>query len=392
MAQRQYRYFYFKNGDVVAQLRRVTDTNAALPEGGPDAFLASLLRQGNVAEAVIAAFLSSKRDERIGPYRAITYDHGSARGRVGALLGLPLDILAFRPDRILCGRQGYALIACLLTGRLLGVPVVFSAHNRLFGQASGRLARLREKLDGWLIRRCRAAVCHGPFLAEELKAIGLPPGCVQVFDSGCGELMAAREATPKVSVHEPGTRRRILFIGRMIRDKGIFDLLEASLPLLAGGQAELVMLGEGADRQEMLARVNELGLQACVHVPGQVAHAEIGAEIARSWVVVTPTRRAFPEGRCMAAMEALALGVPLVAPDAGPFPFLVEHDVNGLLYPQDDAAALANCLRAVCSEPALRDRLARGAQAQSGKFRTVEVTFADAVGMAFAQAGQGRAS
>lgn len=379
-----YRYFYFKNGDVVAQLQRVAALGDMQPEGGPDAFLASLLFNGQVKEARIGAFLDIDCSERHGPYTALTYSRVGIKGRLGTLFRLPFDILKFQPDRLLCGRQGYALMVCLAVGRLIGAPVVFSAHNRLFGQAHGWIGRLREWLDSWLIRRCRGAVCHGPYLAQELRQIGMPAERVQVFDSGCAGLVDRASETGQsmpLTEHEP---RRVLFIGRMVRDKGIFDLLRAyqkSPDALSG--SELVYVGDGQDREELQQLVQDIGLQDRVKFLGQLPHAEVGAQIRKSWVVATPTRSSFPEGRCMAAMEALAMGVPLVAPDAGPFPFLVQDDVNGLLFRQDDIEHLADCLRAVYEEPGLRERLAGQALQQRDRLLKPDVEFAAAVSRAF---------
>lgn len=380
----EYRYFYFKNGDVVAQLQRVAALGDSRPEGGPDAFLASLLFNGQVKVACIAAFFAHSRSERHGAYTAQTYSRVGMKGRVDSLFSLPLDILRFRPDRILCGRQGYALMVCLLAGRLIGAPVVFSAHNRLFGQAYGRIAKVREWLDAWLIRRCHGAVCHGPYLAQELRQIGVPADRIQVFDSGCADLVDRASVPGQEAQLEMHAPRRILFIGRMVRDKGIFDLLEAfqRLPDVEPG-VELIYMGDGQDRTELQQLVQERGLQDRVRLLGQLPHAEIGAQILKSWVVVTPTRSSFPEGRCMAAMEALALGVPLLAPDAGPFPFLVRDRVNGLLFRQDDTEHLAACLRAMLVEAGLRERLASQALAQRDSLLKPDTEFATAVIQAF---------
>ena len=54
-------------------------------------------------------------------------------------------------------------------------------------------------------------------------------------------------------------------------------------------------------------------------------------------MVVTPTQSQFPEGRCMATMEGLVMGVPVIAPNFGPFPFLVKHGENGLLFEPDSS-------------------------------------------------------
>ena len=97
--------------------------------------------------------------------------------------------------------------------------------------------------------------------------------------------------------------------------------------------------------------------------------------------VVTPTPRA-DEGRCMAAMEAIAVGIPVIAPDAGPFPYVVRHEDNGLLYATDSVASLQTALARLLGEPGLRARLRGGAQASSAALLARPLSFGDAVSRA----------
>lgn len=375
----KYRYFYFKNGDVAAQVRRVLDLNGRPPDGGPDAFIADFLTHGDVADVAVAAFLDRDQEERHGTVRSRTYSNVGLLARLGTLFRFPMEILAFKPERILCGRQGYALAVCLLAGRLLGAPVVFSAHNRLSGQAAGIKGRLRDGLDAWLIRRCHAAICHGPYLARELADIGLPASRVTAFDSGCADLLPEGANAPMAPAFPP----RILFLGRMVREKGIFDLLHAFRAATASGRdAHLVYAGDGADRPALEALAQELGLAQRVKFLGPVPHGEIGGVVREAWAMVTPTRSEFPEGRCMAAMEALAMGVPVVAPDDGPFPYLVRDGENGLLFAQDSVDALAQALARLLADPAWRDRLSSNAFKERGCLLKPEVGFAQAATLA----------
>jgi len=70
-----------------------------------------------------------------------------------------------------------------------------------------------------------------------------------------------------------------------------------------------------------------------------------------------PTR--LPESRAMAALEALAAGLPLIAPDAGVLPEIVHQTDGGLLFPQGDARALAREIARLVDDPQLADALGR---------------------------------
>jgi len=379
-----WKYFYFKNGAVGAQMRRIASLNGRIPSGGADAFLADFLENSGVASVVLSSFDSSVETERYQKVIVREYSKDGLTDPLGCLIKLTRNIVAARPDRILCGRQGYALLSCLIAGRFLDKPVVFSGHNRI-RQGSGIAGELRYRIDSWLIRRCAATICHGPYLADELSNIGVPKNKIHVFDSDCGDLMgmaASERQSPSVE-----GRRRILFVGRFVKPKGIFDLLDAFANSLNRGiEGTLVYAGNGAQLPELEAAVRERGLIDHVDFTGRLTYAQVGDEIRRSWVVVTPTRSEFPEGRCMAAMEALALGVPVIAPDAGPFPFLVKDRVNGLLFRQDSVEGLTAALSDILNTPELRQRLSQGAIADRSRFLKADVTFSQAVLRAFQDA------
>ncbi|MGA7802533.1 MAG: glycosyltransferase, partial [Gammaproteobacteria bacterium] len=106
-------------------------------------------------------------------------------------------------------------------------------------------------------------------------------------------------------------------------------------------------------------------------------------------VVVTPTKRAFPEGRCMAAMEALAVGVPVVAPNYGPFPYLVTDNENGRLYEPDSVSSLRQALEQTLTDKNVYENLAEGARQTSVRLVRPAVRFSEAFQSALKQATAG---
>ena len=85
----------------------------------------------------------------------------------------------------------------------------------------------------------------------------------------------------------------------------------------------------------------------------------------------------------MAAMEGLAMGVPVVAPDAGPFPYLVRDGENGLLFEQDSVDSLVAALRRLLNDEALRERFSSTALRERKALLKPELRFAEAVDQAF---------
>ena len=85
----------------------------------------------------------------------------------------------------------------------------------------------------------------------------------------------------------------------------------------------------------------------------------------------------------MAAMESLVAGTPVIAPDFGPFPYLVEHNVNGILFEAGSVNALEAALTAVIEQPAHYDKLSEGARQSGAVLTKSSSSFADAVARLF---------
>ena len=152
----------------------------------------------------------------------------------------------------------------------------------------------------------------------------------------------------------------LLFVGRIEREKGVFDLLEAfravreSVPGLA-----LVCAGEG-DREGLARRAAELGVRDRLHLPGWLDAAEIQYLLERAAAFVLPSH---VEGQPMSLIEAMFMRTPVVATRVGAIPELVKDRVTGYLVDPGDLAALEQSLREVLLEPCASARLARAAHA-----------------------------
>ena len=136
------------------------------------------------------------------------------------------------------------------------------------------------------------------------------------------------------------------------------ELLEALATLdrpELGWHATLAGDGEVAATRD---RVAALGLSARVTITGWLDEADADALLARSDLLVLPSRR---EGQPMAILEAMSAGLPVVATGVGAVAELVHDGFNGLLVPPGDAAALAGALARLVADPALRRRLGEAA-------------------------------
>lgn len=142
------------------------------------------------------------------------------------------------------------------------------------------------------------------------------------------------------------------FAGRITRDKGIIELLDALAMLRDQGlNAELALVGEDEGIAELPARTQELLAECWVHSSGAVPDAS--GYIAAFDVLCLPSYR---EGLPTVVLEAMASGVPVVGSAATGTTDLIEHGRTGLLVPIGDAAALAGALCSMLRDPGCRQR------------------------------------
>jgi glycosyltransferase involved in cell wall biosynthesis len=153
--------------------------------------------------------------------------------------------------------------------------------------------------------------------------------------------------------------------GRLVASKGIAHLLRAvALARRQIPDLRLEIAGAGA---------NEPALRAEAQRVGQVTflgwQPSLAETLARWQVFVFPT---LEEGFGIAALEAMAAGLPVVASRVGGLPELVEDGVTGRLVPAGDERALAACLTDLLADPAARSALGRAGQARAQALFSIE--------------------
>lgn len=147
---------------------------------------------------------------------------------------------------------------------------------------------------------------------------------------------------------DPATEQRFLYVGRLDREKGVDLLLRAFAQLLAGHPgARLRVVGDGPRRPELERLAASLGLGMAVDFAGRLPFAEVETELEGAWALVAPSL--WPEPFGFAAAEAIARGVPVVASASGGHAETVEPGISGLLFPNGNAGALAECLDAIAA-------------------------------------------
>ena len=252
------------------------------------------------------------------------------------------------PQAILCG--GYSYVAswrALLWARSRNIPFLLWSESNRYDVRRGHA--LVEMLKKEFLSNCDGFVVPGLCAQEYLRVhdiredrIFTAPNAVDNDLFSSSALLTRQSAT--------STRRELdlpdryfLFVGRLVREKGIFELLRA-YAMLADNlrrQVGLVFVGDGPCRSELEEQAHIVTVGA-VRFPGFVQREQLPAYYGLAEIFVLPT---YTDTWGLVVNEAMACGLPVIVTRvAGCVPDLIRENRNGLLVRPRDVASLQSAM------------------------------------------------
>lgn len=170
----------------------------------------------------------------------------------------------------------------------------------------------------------------------------------------------------------------ILFVGRLSKEKGIDDLIQAfsNLRLLIP-QLVLTIVGEGPEKKYILNLVEKLNLTKHVNIVGNVKRENLNNYYHNSTVVVIPSR--WVENCPMVALESITHGKPLIVPYAGGLKDMIKNDISGYFYERNSIEDLSAKLYKLLSDKKKIIRFSKfqleSSELYTGKHHLKEIQF-----------------
>ena len=229
-----------------------------------------------------------------------------------------------------------------------GAPLVATVHCSLrhtlieHDARSTVLRTIGGPMQSRLLRSADAVLVLSERLADRLVASGVQRSRVRVVPLGI-EIDPDRPLPRPPPMHG---RSWVVYAGRLVREKGVRDLV-AAFGTVAASDVGLLIVGDGPDRGALESYAHSLARSEHVRFVGAVPHDEVRAFLRHAAVVVTPS---WFEERGRVLLEAMALGRPVVATRAGGIPATVRDGVNGLLVPPKDPVRLAAAIKHVLAD------------------------------------------
>jgi len=256
----------------------------------------------------------------------------------------------------------WAAHAAIRASRRHSVPVVIFTWQNLAKHPPFPLSLLRRRTlrlaSGWVAGNRQAAAL--------LEAID-PHHAITVLPQLGTEL-------PDLPSRPPVARGalRIGFVGRLVREKGVYDLLQGFAA--APARCSLDIVGDGPERDGLEALVRSLELAGRVRFHGSVEHIKVGAIWQELDVLVLPSRSTtrWIEQFGHVLIEAMAHGVVVVGSDSGAIPEVIGD--AGVVVPERNPGAIAAALEKLAANPELLCELGQsGRQRVADQFTNVRV-------------------
>lgn len=165
----------------------------------------------------------------------------------------------------------------------------------------------------------------------------------------------------------------LLYAGMLIPCKGVIHLINAFAAISKDfPQAQLILVGKDTDQEyaaKLKAQVNKLGLRHCIQFIPKIPQQELAQTMRKADVFVLPS---YSEGLPRVIIEAMAVGLPVVASDVGGISEIVQDHITGFLVPPGDEGMLSEKLRWLLQSPEYVVRLGHNAHQSVNRLFSTE--------------------
>jgi glycosyltransferase involved in cell wall biosynthesis len=241
--------------------------------------------------------------------------------------------------------------------RLLRLDYVIHQHDPTYGDFYQSLPRWAQSLvHAMFIQARRVIVLGKPAAATTETLIGVPHDRIEIFPNAVPGPVTPRLATMIVGQKEV----HVVFLGRLIRRKGVHDLIDAlACDELRALSWRATLAGGGSDQRGFEEQAARAGISQRVGFPGWLDQGATKALLEAADILVLPS---YAEEMAMSVLEGMAHGLCVVCTPVGALAEVVEHDVSAIVVEPGDVQGLAAALARCVADSSLRHRLGTGAR------------------------------
>ncbi len=248
------------------------------------------------------------------------------------------------------------------------IPIVSTIHATEAGRNSGihnEIQRYINDTEWMLTYESSEVIVNSNYMKCELQRLfGLPFEKINVAPNGINTNMfsSIEKDYDFRRKYAADNEKIILFMGRIVYEKGIQHLISAMPKILHGyNDAKLIIAGRGAMTDELKQQVQQMGISNKVYFTGYMNSKDVAKMYKCADISVFPS---IYEPFGIVALEAMLSGTPVVVSDIGGLNEIVEHGVDGMKSYAGNANSLADSILQLLYNPQLCDNIVKKAKAK----------------------------
>jgi glycosyltransferase involved in cell wall biosynthesis len=248
---------------------------------------------------------------------------------------------------------------CAITAVFSGFPNLITIHGNMRvhakrGENKGKLFyRLAAFLEGIALRKTNGLVSISTYTDELVKPL--------VAQSWL--LPNAADSRYFETTHKPSEPPTILFVGGLDERKNPVGFIKACAPLFADTGWRFRLCGTGAKKSAYLAELEALALKyPWIELAGWKSREELLSEMEHASLLVLPT---FEDNCPMVVLEAMAVGLPVIASKVGGIPDLITDGITGMMFDPSSPQDIKTVTEKMMTDKYLRSRLGQAGKTEA---------------------------
>ncbi|GEM66498.1 hypothetical protein SMI01S_01040 [Sphingobacterium mizutaii NBRC 14946 = DSM 11724] len=210
---------------------------------------------------------------------------------------------------------------------------------------------INSRFSKYLLKRAKFVMTISPLFTDEIKKINVRTNTIRPM-IGFTELDIV-----KTKLIDNNKNLKILYVGRLVFDKGIFELISGFIKLINEGyELELILVGSGPDEEHIRNIIVDNKIEDKISLKGMISNKDDLKEIYNeSDVFVLPS---YHEGFPRVLYEALIMGVPIITTFVGSIPYLMKDSFNCVRIDPKSEESIVKKLKLIISNAKFRKQIA----------------------------------
>jgi 1,4-alpha-glucan branching enzyme len=214
-------------------------------------------------------------------------------------------------------------------------PFFATMHSTEIGRRNGihfDYERMIHETEAWLTYEAWKVICCSDYMVQHVKwAFGLPPDKLNMIPNGVNAEVYTKNDKESLaqfrSKYALPEEKIVLFVGRLVYEKGVHVLVNAAPKVLEKTNAKFIIVGNGYMKDQLSTLANGMGLAHKIMFTGFVDDETLRKLQRCADVSVVPS---LFEPFGIVALEAMAAKSPIVVSDTGGLSEIVNHDIDGV--------------------------------------------------------------